>query len=361
MAQHRPRLNDQEYELWKKVKESGIDFIDEQMTSLEAEAKKAGIKMEDIKSLWWKGEHYSIFAKNRVKTYEEVKDQIIEELDQHSPDYKTFERNHSEDSHLLVIDPSDIHVGKLAVAAETGEDYNIEKAIDRTLTGVESLLNHSSGYEIDQILFVVGNDALHIDNPFRTTTSGTPQDTDGMWHTAFHAAKDMYVQCLEKLMPIADVHVMYCPSNHDYTQGFFLADTLKSWFRKTENVTFDASIAHRKYYKYHSNMIEADHGDGCKIDDTPMLMATEEAQMWANCPYRYSYKHHIHHKKKIPVAGYDDIGVNIEFLRSPTPPDSWHHRNGYVSLPAIEGFVHSKDRGRVAQFTHHYGPQKSSS
>lgn len=350
----RPRMTEEEFELWEKIRESGTDFVNEQFEGLEQACDEAGIGIEDVKHFWFKNEKYSIFAKNKVKTYEQVKDEIIREMDEHSPEYKTFKRTPSENGHLLVIDPSDIHIGKLAVAAETGEDYNIKKAVNRTLDGIRKLINQSSGFTIDQVLFIIGNDALHIDSPNRTTTSGTPQDTDGMWHSAFGAAKQMYIKAIELLMPIADVHVLYCPSNHDYTQGFFLADTLSSWFRKSENVSFDASIAHRKYYKYHSNMIEADHGDGCKIGDTPMLMATEQAQMWADCQFRYSYKHHIHHKKKIPVAGYDDIGVNIEFLRSPSVPDSWHSRNGYINMPAIEGFIHSKNNGRIAQFTHHY-------
>lgn len=348
----RPRLTDEEYELWEKIKDN--DFIVDQLSLLEQECNKAGIPIEDIKHYWYKSEKFSIFAKNRVKGYEEVKDEILSQLKEYSPEYPTIKRERKGDGHLLVIDPSDIHIGKLSVQSETNASYGIEEAVRRVMDGIRELLNHSSGFDIDQVLFIVGNDALHIDDPHRKTTSGTPQDTDGMWHTAFHAAKDMYIQCIEQLMQVADVHVLYCPSNHDYTHGFFLADTLASWFNRSENVTFDASICHRKYFQYHNNMIEADHGDGCKIEDTPMLMATEKPNMWADCKFRYSYKHHIHHKKKIPVAGFDGIGVNIEFLRAASPQDGWHHRNGFISLPAVEAFVHSKERGRVASFTHYF-------
>lgn len=352
MSDIRPRMTEEEYQLWLTVKDN--EFIADQLNLLKEECDKVGIPIEDVKHYWYKSDNFSVFAKNRVKTYEQVRDEIIEELNKYSPVYPTIDRKPIEEGHLLVIDPSDIHIGKLAVAIETGEDYNIDVAMQRVEEGIQKLLCHASGFDIDQILFIIGNDALHIDHPHRKTTAGTPQDTDGMWHTAFHAAKDMYINAIELLMQIADVHVLYNPSNHDYTHGFFLADTLASWFRKSNNVTFDTTIAHRKYYKYHSNMIESDHGDGCKIDDTPMLMATEQPNMWADCRFRYSYKHHIHHKKKIPVAGFDGIGVNIEFLRSPSAPDSWHDRNGYRNLPALEGFIHSKDNGRIAQFTHYY-------
>lgn len=344
----RPRMTKQEYDLWMKVK--GNDFIIDQLSLLEKECEAAGIDIRNVRHYWYKSKKFSIFAKNQIKTYEHVRDEIVREMQRYSPSYPKIKREKVKDGHLLVIDPSDIHIGKLSVAVETGHDYNIKIAQERVIDGIHALLAHSSGFPIDQILFVIGNDALHIDTPFRKTTSGTPQDTDGMWHTAFHAAKEMYIQSIELLMQVADVHVLYCPSNHDFSSGFFLADTLKSWFRKSDNVTFDASISHRKYYRYHLNMIEADHGDGCKVKDTPMLMATEQPRMWAETKFRYSYKHHIHHKQNYG----DLVGVNVQALRSPSPPDSWHDRNGFVNMPAIEGFVHSKTAGRVASFTHYY-------
>ena len=86
---------------------------------------------------------------------------------------------------LLVIDPADIHVGKLASSFETGEDYNTQIAVQRVREGVDGILHKASGFNIEKIVFVAGNDILHIDTPKRTTTSGTPQDTDGMWYDNF--------------------------------------------------------------------------------------------------------------------------------------------------------------------------------
>ena len=76
------------------------------------------------------------------------------------------------------------------------------------------------------------------------------QDTDGMWYENYLTAKDVIVEVLEKLITVADVHYIHCPSNHDYVSGFFLSDVIKTWFHKNENITFDCSIAHRKYFRY---------------------------------------------------------------------------------------------------------------
>jgi hypothetical protein len=148
-------------------------------------------------------------------------------------------------------------------------------------------------------------------------------------------------------MQIADVHFMYNPSNHDYTHGFFLADSIKSWYRDCDNITFDSSINHRKYFTYGNSLIGTTHGDGAKWQDLGKLAAVESPD-WSATKHRYVYTHHVHHK-----IVKDDIGVTIESLRSPSGTDGWHHRNGYQHAPkAVEGFIHSKEHGQVARFTH---------
>lgn len=248
---------------------------------------------------------------------------------------------------LLVLDPADLHVGKLSQVFETGDEYNTNLAVQRVLDGVEGILDKVRGFSIDKILFVAGNDILHIDSPKRVTTSGTPQDTDGSWHSNFLIAKQLYIDVLSRLLEVSDVHVVFNPSNHDFCHGFFLMDVIKTYFHKVDNITFDSDLRHRKYFTYHDNLIGTTHGDGAKMTNLPSLMA-HEAKDWSNCRHRYIYTHHVHHK-----TSKDFIGVTIESLRSPSGTDAWHDRNGYCGVPkAIEGFLHSKTQGQIARITH---------
>lgn len=252
-----------------------------------------------------------------------------------------------EDEHLFVIDPADVHIGKLAKSFETGEDYDNQIAVQRVREGVEGLLQKAKGFKINQILFVGGNDILHIDTPKRTTTSGTDQDTDGMWYTNFLIAKELYIELLTRLIQVANVHFVFNPSNHDYTHGFFLADVIQTYFKDCKNITFDCSIAHRKYYVYADNLIGTTHGDGGKMDNLPLTMA-HESPAWSSCKHRYIYIHHFHHK-----ISKDYMGVCVEALRSCSGTDSWHHRNQFQHAPkAIEGFIHHPKFGQIARLTH---------
>ena len=319
---------------------------------LHNEAIDKGVDPDTVKHAWLKDKGISMFVKNpnfNTRERDNFKDQLLKDLKEYSPTFKPIKRKASKDAKLLVIDPADIHIGKLADAFETGTDYNSQIAVQRVREGVEGILKEASGSNIDKILFVGGNDILHTDTPQRKTTSGTPQDTDGMWYRNFLMAKDLYVEILEKLITVADVHFVFNPSNHDYTNGFFLANVIETYFKNCKNITFDCSISHRKYFKYYNNIIGTTHGDGAKQNDLPLLMATE-SKHYSECEKRYIYIHHIHHK-----ISKDYPGVTLESLRSPSEADSWHHRNGYQHSPvAIEGFLHHKEHGQVMRLTHYF-------
>ena len=317
-------------------------------------AEAFNVDASSVKHLWIKDKESSAFIKNpgyiepELLKFQDLKKDLIKDIKKYSPSFPIINRVRDKDSYCLVIDPADVHIGKLCSSFETGQDYNQQLAVKRVKEGVIGILDKSRGFNIDKIIFIGGNDILHTDTPTRTTTSGTSQDTDGMWYDNFLMAKQLYVDVIESLISIADVHFVFNPSNHDYTNGFFLADVISTYFRKCKNITFDRSISHRKYTMYGNSLIGTTHGDGAKQNDLGMLMSMEAKDMWGKAKHRYFYTHHVHHK-----TAKDLINVSIESLRSPSPADSWHHRKGYQHSPeAIEGFIHSKEHGQVARLTH---------
>ena len=334
-----------------RLQDDELDIV-ENYRVLKQESKELGIPISDVKHGWIKSKTTSLFFKNpnfKEEDRNKFITELTEDLKRYSPRFPKLKRKTFTDSHCLVIDPADIHVGKLCTIFETGVAYNSQEAVRRTKEGVLGVLQKAKGFPIDKIIFIGGNDILHTDTPRRTTTSGTPQDTDGMWYENFLMAKQLYVDILEMLISVADVHFVFNPSNHDYTNGFFLADVIQTYFRKCKNITFDCGIAHRKYTLYGNSLIGTTHGDGAKQIDLGSLMSIEAKDSWVKSEFRYFYTHHVHHK-----TAKDYINVTVESLRSPSPADSWHHRNGYVSQPAIEGFIHSQDKGQIARLTHYF-------
>ena len=355
----RLRLSPEEVELINESRGKHLSNINGN-TALDIHLQDRGIDKKDIVSVkHWQNmsgdlrfsivtkEQYGICQNDLLKDVKNL-------IEKYSPTYTKIKRVKGE--HLLVINPADIHIGKLGVALETGEHYNTEIAYNRVLEGVTGLISKAQGFTIDRVLFCVGNDVLHIDNVYNTTTAGTPQDADGKWWQHFEVALKLYVKCVEILRQVAPVDVVHSMSNHDYQSGFHLAHSLKSWFRNTKDVTFDISVSHRKYYKYGSNLIGLEHGDGAKMDKLPLLMAQEKPSLWSETKFRYWYLHHIHHKVKHKwLDAKDFIGVTVEYMRSPSSADSWHSRKGFCGAPrACEAFIHEKESGQVARLTHYF-------
>lgn len=320
---------------------------------LRSHKDSSGIDIKNVKHGWIKGKDSALFFENpnyKKETFETFTERLKSAISEIAKPLESFKREDMDDPHLLVIDPADIHIGKIASAIETGEDYNSQIAVQRVKSGVSSILSKASGFNIDKILFIGGNDVLHIDSPRRTTTSGTPQDTDGMWYENFTTAFKLYTDILDELIKKAPVHFVFNPSNHDYMSGFMLCQAIKAYYRNNEdNITFDVSIAHRKYFTYGSNIIGSTHGDGAKEKDLALTMA-HECKDWSKCDKRYFYTHHLHHK-----TAKDYMSVAVETLRSPSAADSWHHRNGYQHAPkAVEGFIHHPVHGQVSRITHFF-------
>tara|TARA_S200002703_G_scaffold16940_3_gene14069 strand:- start:25 stop:1116 length:1092 start_codon:yes stop_codon:yes gene_type:complete len=355
----RLRLSAEEVELINEFRGNNLENINGN-TALDLHLKERGIDKNDVVSVkHWQsmsGElRFSIVTKEDYGLSEnQIFKKINSFIEEYSPAYTPIKRKKG--NHLLVINPADIHIGKYASELETGEKYDCETAVMRVLEGIEGLIEKAQGFNIDRVLFCIGNDVLHIDNVYNTTTKGTHQDTDGKWWEHYEIALMLYVKCIETLRKIAPVDVIHSMSNHDYQSGFHLAHTLKSWFRKAEDVKFDISVANRKYYAYGDNLIGLEHGDGAKMDKLPLLMAQERPEMWSKSKYRYWYLHHLHHKIKHKwLDAKDYIGVTVEYMRSPSSADSWHSRKGFCgAYKACEAFVHDKDSGQVARLTHYF-------
>jgi len=289
--------------------------------------------------------------------YEQIRTEMMDEMKKLSPKVDRYKRKKNKDPHCLVLDIADLHIGKLATKDGANDTYNVDMAIDRAIRGSMDLIDKSQPYNIDKIFFIIGNDVLHIDNAkTRTTTSGTPQDTDGMWYDNFKIARGVYCHIINMLSSIADVEVIHCPSNHDYMTGFMLADAVQCYFHNNKNIIFNVDNNHRKYTSYGKNMMMFSHGDGCKIDQIPYLSAHESSKIWYETKYRYGYLHHIHHKDYFKFrSGKDYIGMTVEYLRSPSGTDRWHADNGYTgSKVALEAFIHHPENGQVCRLTHNF-------
>jgi len=281
-----------------------------------------------------------------------------------------------DEGNLFVLDPADVHIGKLCVASETGSVYDEAIAEHRLVEGSRMLLERAMRDCVSRVLFIMGNDIGHYDSNSKKTTKGTPQDSSGSWFSNYRVAQRAYVRIVKMCLEMdLEVIPMFNPSNHDWHTGFAIANSVGLLFKEHPNVLssdYNLSEEHRKYLRFGRQIIATDHGDGAREADLPQLAMVEAREHISECPLIYWYRHHYHHKIRKQRGLSDSVlekdhiamttihsgtpyheghGARIEYVRSPSEPDGWHHRNGYINRQAVEGFVHHPEEGQVSRFT----------
>lgn len=350
------------------------------LNALKAHCEAHGLPF-DARRLWWhKTTEFSVSFYDAEKLIEEQNhyQTLLDDIKKHAPKYKATAIPPSGDN-LMVLPMADIHVGKWLSKEETSSEYNSKIVEERVCSGTDALVSKAKAFGVSEFVVCLGNDMLHTDDG-RATTSGTPQDNDGSWFSNFRLAVKIMTGIIEQLALHGKVHLMFVPANHDWRSGFAVAQVVAAHFANHPNVSNGTNGSgvtelHRKYFVYGHNLIMFTHGDGAKEKDLHWLMATEAAEAWSKTKFRYVYMGHIHHKVRKTQGitnaliekdkiGYTEINagsfvnpehsVAIEYARSPTPSDGWHHRNGYINQQAVEAFLHHPIGGQVARFTHFF-------
>lgn len=248
-------------------------------------------------------------------------------------------------SYLLELSPVDFHLGKLAWDDETrGENYDATIAERLFREAMGTLVQRTKGYRFSRVLVVLGNDMFHIDSRAGTTTAGTQMDYDGRYPRNFIVMRKLAVWLLTWLaQEVAPVTCLIVPGNHDQMSAWHLGDSLECWFKDEPSVTIDNAPTQRKYYEHGKVMLLFTHGDKGKRSDYPLLMATEEPEMFGRTAYREIHTGHFHQTKVE-----EKHGIRVRILPSLTSEDAWHSDNHYTgNIRASEAFVWHPSMGLV--------------
>jgi len=243
---------------------------------------------------------------------------------------------------LLEINLPDAHFGKLSWPVETGgQPYDSKITQAAYSAAIDALIQRTSHYQYDEVLYVVGNDILNANNSESETAHGTVVSSDGRYQKTFWRVRNTVIETINKLRKIAPVKVMAVYGNHDQLSAWHLADSLECWFHDTKDVVVLNDPTYRKYFEFGKNMILFTHGDKGKKDDYPLLMATEQSEMFGRTIFREVHCGHTHETKMSELHG-----VRVRVLPALCPADAWHAENGYVgNLRNAEAYIWNRNEG----------------
>lgn len=251
---------------------------------------------------------------------------------------------------MAEIDLFDPHFGKYALKEETNDPYDILIAKERYQAAVSDLVVKAEPYNVDEYLYILGNDHFHIDSYNNTTTKGTPQDTHLRWWEVWTNGCDVAIQNIRMLRQHRPVRVIMVLSNHDWQNVFKLGYLLHQLFEGDKHVSVDYRPISRKYVEFGVNLIGFTHGNEEKHKDLPMLMLRENQKNIANKKFMEFHLGHFHKEKRMDYKTSDEeMGVVVRYLRSLSGADFWHFKNGYVNnIKGGEAFIWSDSDGMIA-------------
>ena len=276
----------------------------------------------------------------------------------------------TKDRNLYMMSLNDLHLGRLSWHEESGKNYDSKIAAANFKQSFDAHMIKVQHYNIDQILFIVGNDLFNSDYHFPAprTEYGTFQDSDVRWQKIARAGRVLVIDAINRLATIAPVHVMVIPGNHDPREIFHLGEALDITYYRNENVVVDNKAPRRKYFEYGKNLIGSAHGNKERNRDLLGVMVAEAREAIGRTKYSYFYMGHEHHevvkslKVKQKFAGLrtlteldveDHRGLIIDYLPNLAYRHAYEVEHGFVgTIRSSKCAIHNYERGRTDTFNH---------
>ncbi len=279
---------------------------------------------------------------------------ILDEIKSAVPVEKKLPREKKKDGMLAEVDLFDAHIGQLVWGMETGRgNYDLQIAEKNYLSAIQTMIERLSPYNIERILFPIGNDFFNVNGSSGTTFNDTPQHEDARWQKTFRVGVRLLRQSVAMLSKVAPVSIVVVTGNHDTEPIFYAGEILSAIYENNPNVSVDDAPTQRKYFRYGKCLIGFTHGKYEKHGELPLIMANERKDDWKETQFREWHLGHLHHEKEYRFLSSQEFkGVTVRIIRALTETDVWHTSRGYIgSLRAAECFVWDKNHGMVCNLS----------
>ena len=278
--------------------------------------------------------------------------QSINELATELPKFAPKKVEGTVDDKLLAVYPlGDPHIGLLTYSPEVGQDWDLTIAEQVFMPLFANLV--AAAPRCKECLIIDLGDFWHYDAmDQRTTRSGHKVDADGrpskMIMVGYRIMLAMITYALE-VHEVVNVKIM--PGNHDDMGSIFLRIGLYHHFANEPRVNIDLTPEVFQYFQWYKCLIGIHHGDKCKPNNLPMVMAADRPELWGSTLFRYWYVGHFHHSSESTFKGKEQQGCDVETFRTIVPGEGYAHEAGYRPKQDGKCIVMHADYGEVERYT----------
>lgn len=255
-------------------------------------------------------------------------------------------RTKRDDKLLNLYTVSDFHLGMLAWADESGDDWGMKIAEDlfSRWFGAAFQKAPDAGTGVINLL----GDFAHFDSLVAVTpASGHALDAD----TRYQKLVRYMIRMVRRVVGMAlvkhkNVRLLIVQGNHDESGMIWLAEMFSTLYDNEPRVFVDTSPDVYKMVQHGKTTLFFHHGHKARFDAIEPVMIAKFRKAFGESVYSYAHVGHLHHQK---IA--ESRNMIVEQHRTLAAKDAYASRGGWMSGRSANVITYSAEYGEVARLT----------
>lgn len=250
------------------------------------------------------------------------------------------------DNLLNLYTVSDFHLGMLAWADETGDDWDMNLAEDLFARWFDAAFQQAPDAATGVINLL--GDFAHFDSLDAVTpASGHVLDAD----TRYQKLVRYMIRMVRRVVNMAlvkhkIVKLVIVQGNHDESGMIWLAEMFHTLYDNEPRVLVDTSADVYKMIQHGKTTLFFHHGHKCRFDAIEPVMIAKFRKAFGESEYSYAHVGHLHHQKIV-----ESRNMTVEQHRTLAAKDAYASRGGWMSKRSANVITYSADFGEVGRIT----------
>ena len=251
-----------------------------------------------------------------------------------------------DDKLLNLYTVSDFHLGMLAWADESGDDWDMKIAEDLFSRWFDAAFKKApdAGTGVINLL----GDLAHFDSLDAVTpASGHVLDAD----TRYQKLVRYMIRMVRRVVDMAlvkhkNVRLLIVQGNHDESGMIWLAEMFSTLYDNEPRVFVDTSPDVYKMVQHGKTTLFFHHGHKARFDAIEPVMIAKFRKAFGESVYSYAHVGHLHHQKIV-----ESRNMIVEQHRTLAAKDAYASRGGWMSGRSANVITYSAEYGEVARLT----------
>ncbi|EEF1427361.1 hypothetical protein [Salmonella phage ZCSE7] len=241
---------------------------------------------------------------------------------------------------------SDFHLGMLAWADESGDDWDMNIAEDLFSKWFDAAFQKAPDASVGVINLL--GDFAHFDSLDAVTpASGHVLDAD----TRYQKLVRYMIRMVRRVVNMAlvkhqSVRLLIVQGNHDESGMIWLAEMFNTLYDNEPRVFVDTSPDVYKMVQHGKTTLFFHHGHKARFDAIEPVMIAKFRKAFGESVYSYAHVGHLHHQKIV-----ESRNMIVEQHRTLAAKDAYASRGGWMSGRSANVITYSAEYGEVARLT----------